>query len=59
MKQQLSTLLSPLEQQVLQLYLKEMNYIQIAKVLRKKPKTVDNALQRIKRKLEIYCKIMD
>ena len=30
MKQQLSTLLSPLEQQVLQLYLKEMNYIQIA-----------------------------
>lgn len=59
MKQQLSTLLSPLEQQVLQLYLKEMNYIQIANVLKKKPKTVDNALQRIKRKLEIYCKIMD
>ena len=43
--------LSDLEKQVLQFYMKDMNYNQIAAALGKEPKAVDNALQRIKKKL--------
>ena len=43
--------LSDLEKQVLQFYMKDMNYSQIAAALGKEPKAVDNALQRIKKKL--------
>lgn len=43
--------LSELEKQVLQFYMKDMNYSQIADALGKEPKAVDNALQRIKKKL--------
>lgn len=43
--------LSEMEKKVLQLYMKDMNYSQIAAVLGKEPKAVDNALQRIKKKL--------
>ncbi len=43
--------LSELEKQVLQFYMKDMNYSQIAAALGKEPKAVDNALQRIKKKL--------
>lgn len=43
--------LSDLERQVLQLYMKDMNYTRIAAALGKEPKAVDNALQRIKKKL--------
>ena len=42
--------LSPLEQQVFELYLEDMNYRDIAARLGRKPKTVDNAIQRIRRK---------
>lgn len=42
--------LSSLERQVLGFYLGGMNYRQIAAVLEKEPKTVDNALQRIRGK---------
>lgn len=42
--------LSSLEQQVLGFYLSGMNYRQIAEALEKEPKTVDNALQRIRGK---------
>ncbi len=43
--------LSPLEQTVLSLYLGGKNYQEIAAELGRTPKSIDNALQRIKRKL--------
>ncbi len=43
--------LSSLEQSVLSLYLGGMNYQEIAVELDRSPKSIDNALQRIKRKL--------
>ncbi|MBO5363943.1 MAG: RNA polymerase sporulation sigma factor SigH [Clostridia bacterium] len=43
--------LSSLEQSVLSLYLGGMNYQEIAVELGRSPKSIDNALQRIKRKL--------
>lgn len=43
--------LSDLEHRVLEYYMKDMNYSQIAEALGKEPKAVDNALQRIKKKL--------
>ena len=44
--------LSNLEIEVLHLYMDGKNYKEIAKVLDKAPKSIDNALQRIKKKLE-------
>ena len=43
--------LSPLEKQVLELYMADYKYVIIAKMLNKEPKSIDNALQRIKTKL--------
>ncbi len=43
--------LSPMERQVLALYLEGMNYHQIAEHMGKTPKAVDNALQRIRGKI--------
>ncbi|HKL79977.1 MAG TPA: RNA polymerase sporulation sigma factor SigH [Mobilitalea sp.] len=43
--------LSDLEKQVLNLYMQDIKYIQIAEVLGKEPKAIDNALTRIKTKL--------
>ena len=43
--------LSPMEQQVLDEYLQGNNYQQIAEHMNKQPKTIDNALQRIKTKV--------
>jgi len=47
---------SPLESQVWNEMLKGKNYREIAFTLRKTTKTVDNAMQRIKRKIEGYLK---
>ena len=47
-------LLTPLEKQVLDLFMDGYSYQQIAVMLGRGTKTVDNALQRIKRKLEKY-----
>ena len=44
--------LSNLEKTVLSLYISGMNYQEIAVELKRQPKSIDNALQRIKRKLE-------
>ncbi|MGB3346184.1 MAG: RNA polymerase sporulation sigma factor SigH [Candidatus Humimicrobiia bacterium] len=46
--------LSKLEASVLSLYMKGKTYIEIAHTLNLKVKSVDNALQRIKRKLETH-----
>lgn len=47
----LETRLSPLEQKVIRHYLDGLNYREIAAELKSTPKSVDNALQRIKNKL--------
>lgn len=47
--------LSVFEQKVLELYLDGMNYRQIAEVMEKEPKAIDNALQRIRGK---FAKIL-
>ena len=49
---QLKKRLSTLEEQVLLPYLSGVDYIDIAEMLDKKPKTVDNAIQRCKQKAE-------
>lgn len=45
--------LSRFEQQVMQLHLQGLNYRQIAELLEKEPKAIDNALQRIRGKIKI------
>jgi RNA polymerase sporulation-specific sigma factor len=47
----LEKILSPMEQQVCDLYLQGMDYRQIAACLKKSPKSIDNALQRIRGKI--------
>lgn len=49
---QMSEVLSELEQQVLVLYLEGRSYNEISSLLKRSTKSIDNALQRIKRKLE-------
>lgn len=44
--------LSTMEQKVLGLYLEGNNYIQIAEIMGKEPKSIDNALQRIRQKIK-------
>lgn len=48
--------LSPLEQEVLQSYLDGKSYQQIAAELHRHVKSIDNALQRVKRKLEKFLR---
>ena len=48
---QIDRLLSPMEKRVLQLFLEGLDYTQIAERLDKKPKSIDNALQRVKQKI--------
>jgi len=50
--------LSNLEKQVLSLYMQDIKYLQIAEVLGKGPKTIDNALTRIKTKLNQVLKVI-
>jgi RNA polymerase sporulation-specific sigma factor len=52
-------LLSEFETQVLRLYADGKSYHQIAKVLAREVKSIDNALQRIKRKIEVYLRTRD
>ena len=46
--------LSPLENQVLHLYLDGNGYVEIAEILGKTPKSIDNALRRIRKKIKKY-----
>ena len=46
--------LSKLEKEVLNMYLDGKSYQEIAKIMNRPPKSIDNALQRIKKKLEKY-----
>lgn len=46
--------LSKLEKEVLNMYLKGVSYQEIAKIMKRPPKSIDNALQRVKKKLEKF-----
>jgi RNA polymerase sporulation-specific sigma factor len=50
----LGRVLSPLETQVLAMYLEGRSYEEVAERLECNPKSVDNALQRVKRKVETH-----
>lgn len=47
----ISKLLSPLEKEVLSYYLDGYNYVKIGEIMGKAPKSIDNALQRIRGKI--------
>lgn len=55
----ISEILSDLEQQVLLLYLDGRSYQEIAMDLSRHVKSIDNALQRVKRKLEKYLEVRE
>ena len=46
--------LSKLEKKVLQMYLNGISYQEIAKIMGRSPKSIDNALQRVKKKIEKF-----
>ena len=48
----IDNVLSPMEKTVVKLYIDGCDYKRIALLLNKKPKAIDNALQRAKKKLE-------
>jgi RNA polymerase sporulation-specific sigma factor len=47
-------ILSPFEWMVLSLYLNGKTYVEIARKVKKPIKSIDNALQRVKKKVEKY-----
>ena len=49
--EQIRAKLSKMEKEVLNFYLEGYNYTQIAKIMEKTPKSIDNALQRIRQKI--------
>ncbi len=53
-KEVFNKFLSKLEASVLRLYIEGKSYVEISNILNRKVKSVDNALQRIKRKLEVH-----
>ena len=52
--EKMNEVLSKLEREVLGMYLEGKSYQEIAKIMQRPPKSIDNALQRIKKKLEKY-----
>ncbi|MBQ4869207.1 RNA polymerase sporulation sigma factor SigH [Priestia megaterium] len=56
-KQKIAELLSKLEQRVWALFINEYSYIEISKVLSIPEKSIDNTIQRIKRKAGWYLKV--
>lgn len=51
-KERIEKSLSDMEKKVLAYYMQGMNYVQIAEIMERSPKSIDNALQRIKNKLK-------
>ena len=54
LKEEIWQLLSPMEKKILRSYLDGESYTETASRLKKSPKSVDNALQRIRRKLKKF-----
>ncbi|MCA0972674.1 RNA polymerase sporulation sigma factor SigH [Halobacillus litoralis] len=59
MEEKISELLSDLEKKVLALYLDGQSYQEISVELNRHVKSIDNALQRVKRKLEKYLEVSE
>ncbi|UOQ44636.1 RNA polymerase sporulation sigma factor SigH [Halobacillus salinarum] len=59
MEEKISELLSDLEKKVLALYLDGQSYQEISEELKRHVKSIDNALQRVKRKLEKYLEVSE
>ena len=59
LEDKMGEILSELEQRVLMLYLDGKSYQEIAVDLKRHVKSIDNALQRVKRKLEKYLELRD
>ncbi|MBD7970942.1 RNA polymerase sporulation sigma factor SigH [Paenibacillus gallinarum] len=59
LEDKMSEILSDLERKVLMLYLDGRSYQEIAVDLNRHVKSIDNALQRVKRKLEKYLEVRD
>ncbi|MFW9336293.1 RNA polymerase sporulation sigma factor SigH [Paenibacillus polymyxa] len=59
LEDKMSEILSELERKVLMLYLDGRSYQEIAEDLDRHVKSIDNALQRVKRKLEKYLEVRD
>jgi len=59
MEMRLAEILSKLEREVLNLYIEGKSYQEISVQLKRHPKSIDNALQRVKRKLEKYVEESD
>lgn len=59
MEMRLAEILSKLEREVLNLYIEGKSYQEISVQLKRHPKSIDNALQRVKRKLEKYLEESD
>ncbi|MBD8027236.1 RNA polymerase sporulation sigma factor SigH [Ureibacillus sp. 179-F W5.1 NHS] len=57
LEEKIGEILSELEQQVLSLYLDGQSYFEISEELNRHVKSIDNALQRVKRKLERHLEI--
>ena len=53
-QEKLSSSLSDLERKVLDAFLQGKSYQEIAEALGRHPKSIDNALQRVKKKLVFY-----
>lgn len=54
MDEKIEQVLSKLEKQVLSFYMEGKSYLEIAEIMNRPPKSIDNALQRIKKKMEKY-----
>jgi RNA polymerase sporulation-specific sigma factor len=54
LEEKLTKKLSELEKKVLKLYLEGLSYVEISEELQTHIKTIDNALTRVKRKIEKY-----
>ncbi|MNW59272.1 RNA polymerase sigma-H factor [compost metagenome] len=59
LEDRMAEILSDLERKVLMLYLDGRSYQEIAEDLKRHVKSIDNALQRVKRKLERYLEVRD
>lgn len=57
LEEKMGEMLSDLEQQVLMLYIEGQSYQEISEQLNRHVKSIDNALQRVKRKLERYAEV--
>lgn len=59
LEQKMAEVLSELEQQVLIRYLEGQSYNEISEELNRHVKSIDNALQRVKRKLERHLELKE